>query len=194
MVSVTLEENNSNKFESALVLEMDKSIKHLEKELASIRTGKANPSLVEDLRVECYGSTMTLRELASIAAPDVNMITIQPWDRTVINSIEKAILTSHLGVTPQTDGDLIRIELPQMSIARREELTKVVGKKIEEAKIALRSVRKDYLNLIRDNEKNKNISEDFAKRLAKVLQDITDKYIHTADVTGDKKKADLKSF
>ena len=194
MIQMNLEEDNTKSFDNAVALEMDKAIVHLEKELVSIRTGKAHTNLIEDVKVECYGSMMALRELASIAAPATNLLTIQPWDKGVISSIEKALITSHLGVTPQTDGDMIRIELPQMSSARREELTKVVGKKVEEAKVALRHIRKDFINTIRDNEKNKAISEDFSKRLSKHLQDSTDKFIAKTDVIGDKKKKDLTSF
>lgn len=194
MIQLSLEENVSKPFETATKTEMDKAVRHFEKDLTTVRTGKAHPSLVEDIRAEVYGSSMSLREVASIAAPDTNMITIQPWDKSIVANIEKAIMTSHLGITPQTDGDLIRIELPRMSNERRDELAKLVNKKIEDAKVAIRNVRKDFVNLIRDGEKKKDISEDFAKRLSKILQDITDSYINMIDTTGDKKKADLKSF
>lgn len=194
MIKLSLEENVPRPFEDATKAEMDKALRHFEKDLTTVRTGKAHPSLVEDIRVEVYGSNMSLREVASIAAPDTNMITIQPWDKSIVANIEKAIMTSHLGITPQTDGDLIRIELPRMSSDRRDELAKLVNKKIEEAKVAVRNTRKDFVNLVRDSEKNKDISEDFAKRLSKTLQDITDSYIGMIDTTGDKKKADLKSF
>ena len=122
------------------------------------------------------------------------MITIQPWDKSVIASIEKAIIASHLNINPQTNGDVIRLELPPMSGARREELTKVVSKKAEDAKVALRNIRKDVGNVIKDNEKKKTISEDFSKRLTKNLQDFTDKFTAQVDVLCEKKKKDLKSF
>lgn len=195
MISIVLEEGNPKKLETPCKQEMDKAIVHFEKELTAIRTGKAHTSLVETLKVECYGSTMQLKELASIAAPDTNIITIQPWDQSVIGDIEKAITTSHLGVNPQVDGHLIRITLPQMTSARREELIKLVSKKAEEAKVAIRNVRKDVLNVIRDSEKkSKTISEDFSKRLSKLLQDITDQYVAQINALSDKKQSNLKTF
>ncbi len=193
MISI-LEENNIKPFDLSISTEMDKAIKHFDKDLGSINTGKASASMVEDLKVDCYGNTMILRELASINTPDINMIAIQPWDKSVISNIEKAIMASHLGLTPQTVGDVIRLELPPMSGSRREELAKIVGKKIEDAKVAIRNIRKDFGNVIRDNEKSKTISEDFSKRLTKSLQDFTDKFIAQIDVLGEKKKKDLKSF
>ena len=193
MISI-LEENNIKPFDLSVTAEMDKAVKHFEKDLTSVNTGKASASMVEDLKVDCYGNMMILRELASISTPDTNMITIQPWDKSVIASIEKAIIASHLNINPQTNGDVIRLELPPMSGARREELTKVVSKKAEDAKVALRNIRKDVGNVIKDNEKKKTISEDFSKRLTKNLQDFTDKFTAQVDVLCEKKKKDLKSF
>ena len=192
MISI-LEENNIKPFDLSVAAEMDKAIKHFEKDLSSVNTGKASTNMVEDLKVECYGNMMILRELASISTPDTNMIAIQPWDKSVVNSIEKAILASHLGITPQTVGDVIRLELPPMSGSRREELTKLVSKKAEDAKVAIRNIRKDVGNVIKDNEKKKTISEDFTKRLTKSLQDFTDKFTAQVDVLCEKKKKDLKS-
>jgi len=193
MISI-LEENNIKPFSASVSMEMDKVVAHCDKDLLSVNTGKASASMVEDLKVECYGNMMILRELASISTPESNMITIQPWDKSVINSIEKAIIASHLNINPQTNGDIIRLELPAMSSSRREELAKVVSKKIEDAKISIRNVRKDLGNVIRDNEKKKTISEDFSKRLTKNLQEITDKFIIQIDAMSEKKKKDLKSF
>jgi len=192
MISI-LEENNIKPFEVSVTIEMDKSIKHFDKNLASINTGKASTNMVEDLKIDCYGNMMLLRELASISTPDTNMIAIQPWDKSVVNNIEKAILASHLGITPQTVDDVIRLELPQMSSSRREELAKLASKKAEDAKVAIRNIRKDFGNVIRDNEKKKTISEDFSKRLTKHLQDFTDKFIAQIDILTEKKKKDLKS-
>lgn len=190
----TLEENNIKPFDLSVATEMDKAIKHFEKDLSSVNTGKASASMVEDLRVECYGNIMPLRELASISIPESNLISIQPWDKSVVNHIEKAILASQLNINPQTNGTVIRLELPPMSGTRREELAKVVSKKAEDAKVAIRNVRKDFGNVIKDNEKKKNISEDFSKRLTKSLQEFTDKFIAQIDMLGEKKKKDLKTF
>jgi len=194
MSSIILEEGNPKKLEAPCKQEMDKAITHFEKELTAVRTGKAHTSLVEDLRVECYGSSMKMKEVASIAAPDTNIITIQPYDQSVTSDIEKAITSSHLGINPQVDGHIIRITLPQMTSARREELVKVVGKKTEDAKVAIRNVRKEMVNAIRDNKKSKAISEDFEKRLMKLLQDITDKFVAQIVELSNKKEANLKSF
>jgi len=193
MISI-LEENNIKPFDASVSIEMDKTVKHCDKDLSSVHTGKASASMVEDLKVECYGNMMILRELASISTPESNLITIQPWDKSVVAHIEKAIIASHLNINPQTAGDVIRLELPAMSVARREELAKVVSKKVEDAKVALRNVRKDFGNVIRDNEKKKTISEDFSKRLTKSLQELTDKFTAQIDMLGEKKKKDLKSF
>ena len=189
MISI-LEENNIKPFDLSVSAEMDKAIKHFEKDLSSVNTGKASASMVEDLKVECYGNMMILRELASISTPDVNMISIQPWDKSTVPHIEKAIIASHLNINPQTNGDVIRLELPPMSGSRREELTKVVSKKAEDAKVAIRNIRKDVGTVIKDNEKKKTISEDFVKRLTKSLQDLTDKFTAQIDMIGEKKKKD----
>jgi len=193
MISI-LEENNIKAFDASVIDEMDKAVKHCEKDLSSVNTGKASASMVEDLKVECYGNMMVLRELASISTPESNKIAIQPWDQGAVSSIEKAILASHLGMTPNTQGNIIRLELPPMSTSRREELAKVVGKKSEDAKIALRNIRKDFGTVIKNNEKKKTISEDFSKRLTKKLQDFTDKFGAQIEALTDKKKKDLKSF
>ncbi len=188
-----LEENNIKAFDVAVIAEMDKALKHCEKDLSTVNAGKASASMVDDLKVECYGNLMPLRELAAISTPESNMIVIQPWDKGSVSAIEKAVLASHLGITPNTQGSVIRLELPPMSSARREELAKVVGKKVEDAKVALRNVRKDVGNVIKDNEKKKTISEDFVKRLTKSLQDLTDKFVAQVDAMGEKKKKDLKT-
>jgi len=188
-----IEENNLKAFEIGVLTEMDKALQHCQKDLATINTGKASASMVEDLKVDVYGNTMIMRELASISTPESNMIVIQPWDKGAVSAIEKAILASHLGLTPNTQGTVIRLELPPMSMARREELAKVVSKKVEDAKVALRNVRKDIGNVIKDNEKKKTISEDFVKRLTKSLQDLTDKFVASVDACGEKKKKDLKT-
>ena len=195
MTPILLEEGNVKSLEKPLCAEMDKAIDHLLKELASIRTGKAHVSMIENIKVECYGgSIMNLKEVASLTAPDVNLLTIQPWDPSVMNDIERALNNAQLGINPKVDDDMIRLELPKMSSERRDELAKQVGKKVEECKVAVRNIRKDAQNMIRDAEKKKNISEDFVKRLTKVLQDCTDKYTDKADDIGNKKSSELKAF
>ena len=180
-------------FETNIKPEMDKTIEHFDRELIKIRTGRAHSSMVEDLLIECYGSTMRLKELAAISAPEASLIVIQPWDRGTIKDIEKGILASDLGVTPANDGGIIRVQLPQISQGRREELCKILGKKLEECKTSIRNVRKDFQNAIRTAEKNKALSEDMAKNLLAVLQNSTDAYIAKADGLASKKESELKS-
>jgi len=189
-----LEENNIKAFDVAVIAEMDKAVAHCEKDFSTVNTGKASTNMVEDLKVECYGNMMILRELASISIPEPTQIAIQPWDKGAVAAIEKAILASHLGITPNTQGTVIRLELPPMSGSRRDELAKVIGKKTEDAKVAIRNIRKDVGNVIKANEKKKTISEDFAKRLTKSLQDHTDKFTALIDAMSEKKKKDLKTF
>lgn len=192
MKPLQLSDQNIKEFENALKEEMDKSIKHFERELITIRTGRAHPSLVEDVKVTCYGSTpMRIREVASIATPEARLITISPWDKNILGDIEKAILQSDLGVTPINDGNIIRITLPEMSSQRREELTKILGKKLEETRVSIRNTRKDFNNLIRDALKDKQISEDHSRRLNELLQKITDEYIGKAEQMAERKKQDI---
>ncbi len=192
MEPVVFAEGNSKNFEEVIKREMEKPIKHFEHELATIRTGRASTKLVEDLKVECYGQMMSLRELATMTAPDARLITIQPWDKSIINEIEKAIQVSDLGINPINDGELIRLQLPMMSTERRDELTKLLNKKTEECRIGVRNVRKHYHNQLRDAEKGKGISEDFAKRLNDLLQKITDDFIKKAEEVHDKKAKEIK--
>lgn len=195
MTPILIEEGNIKGFEKIVTAEMEKALTHFEKELVSIRTGKAQVGMVEDIKVECYGgSVMRLRDVASLAAPDINMLTIQPWDKGIMGDIERAINLSHLGLTPIVDGDIIRLEIPRMTTARRDELSKLVGQKMETSKIDIRNVRKDVQNFVKDAQKGKKISEDFEKRLQKTLQDITDNFVNKIDSKGEKKKAELKAL
>lgn len=194
MIEIKLIEGTPAPFEKATQEEMTKGIKHFEHELVSLRTGRAHPSMVEDLKVQCYGgeTTMALKGLANISTPEGRMLVIQPWDITVVPDIERAIKESDIGVTPQNDGNIIRVILPEMSSARRDELKKVLSKKLEECRVGIRGVRKHYQNLVRDTQKSKDISEDFAKRLNDLLQKTTDKFIKQAEGMSSKKEADLK--
>jgi ribosome recycling factor len=173
--------------------EMTNAIKHFEKELLTIRTGRANTAMLDGIKVECYGQIMGLKELATLAAPDARLLTIQPWDPGIIPDIEKALLSSDLGVTPANDGKIIRIPLPQMSTNRREELVKILGKKVEECRVAIRNIRKDVQNEIRDADKKHIISEDFAERLSTLLQKTTDEFIKKADDMHEKKTTELRT-
>jgi ribosome recycling factor len=184
-------EGNTKDFENMLKDKMQAPLKHFEKELASLRTGRASSSMIEHILVDSYGQMMPIKNVATISVPDARLITIQPWDKTLLPEIEKAIVNSNLGVAPANDGEIIRLQLPQMSSAHREELTKDLGKKAEESRIGIRNIRKDFHNHIRDIEKKRGISEDFAKRLTTSLQKATDEFIGKIDALQEKKTKEL---
>lgn len=170
---------------------MAKAVEALRRDLVTIRTGRASPALVEHLRVDYYGTPTPLNQLASISIPEPRMIAIQPWDRQAIGPIEKAIQKSDLGLNPSNDGILIRLVLPQLTEQRRKELVKLVHKKVEEGRVAVRNVRRDGLDELRKRQKNKEISEDAERRLIDQLQKLTDKYIAEVDKLGKEKEAEL---
>jgi ribosome recycling factor len=194
MKGIVLVENDVKSFENPMKLEMEKPIKHFDGELTKIRTGRAHTSMIEDIQVVCYGQAPTpLKNLAALAAPEPRMLTIQPWDASIIPDIEKAIKASDVGVSPVNDGALIRLQLPEMSSARREDLLKVLGKKLEDCRVAVRNVRRDFNNLLKDAKKDKVISENFFNRLNDSLQKVTDQFIELAEQKASKKEKDLKT-
>jgi len=170
---------------------MKKSVESLQMDLKGIRTGRASPALVERLRVEYYGTSTNLIELASISAPEPQLLTIRPWDANAIKDVERAILQSDLGLTPTNDGKLIRLSIPPLTEERRRELTKVVAKRVEEARVAVRNCRRDGLNDLRELEKEKIVSEDEFYVGKDDLQELTDKYIKTVDETGQAKEQEI---
>lgn len=195
MLSFTFTEGASTKpFETFIEAEMDKNIKHFEKELIKIRTGRAHTSMIEDIKIAAYGAMMPLKELAAISAPDSQLLVVQPWDKTIMADIEKGLTASDLGIAPVNDGEVIRLALPKMSTARREELAKILSQRLEECKIAVRNVRKEMQTLLRDTEKSKKISEDYSKRLQDLLQKVTDKVSETAEKLAQKKQTELMSL
>jgi len=194
MKPLIFSEGDPSQFEQSLKEDMEAPIKHFEKELAAVRTGRASTKLIENIKAEAYGNMTPLRELATLAAPDSRLLTIQPWDKSLIETIEKGIQASELGINPVNDGTIIRLQFPMMSTARREELIKVLGKKTEECRIGIRNVRKDFHNELRDAEKKKLISEDCSKRLSDLLQKITDTFIGKTDELSKKKEAELRQF
>ena len=170
---------------------MKASVEALKKELATIRTGRASPSLVEHIKVDYAGSVLPLNQLASITAPEARMIVIQPWDRSSIQPIEKAIQKSDIGLNPAIDGHIIRLAVPPLTEERRRDMTKVVRKKIEERKVIVRSMRRDALEDIKKLEKDKDISQDDSKRAQDQLQKLTDTYIDAVDKVGQAKEAEV---
>ena len=170
---------------------MTKAIEVLRRELASLRTGRASPGLVEHIRVDYYGTPTPLDQLAGISAPEVRMLIIQPWDKGVLPTIEKAILKSDLGLNPSSDGKVIRLVIPQLTEERRKELVKVVRKRVEEGRIAIRNIRREAMENLRKMEREKEISEDEEKRAESQLQDLTDKFIENVDQIGADKETEV---
>ena len=168
---------------------MSKSIDSLTESLQSIRAGRANTSLLDRIYVDYYGQQSPLNQVASLSAPEARLLAIQPWDATLIPEIEKAIQKSDLGITPSNDGKIIRLVIPQLTEERRKDLTKLVGKYAEEAKVSIRNIRRDAMEDIKKAEKAKEISEDDRKPYEEDIQKLTDKYIKDVDgVAADKEK------
>ncbi len=163
----------------------------LKRELAAIRTGHATPALIEHLKVDYGGVPTPLKHIASISAPEANLLIIQSWDPGSIQSIEKTILKSNLGLTPSSDGKIIRLKIPPLSEERRLELTKVVRRRVEEGKIAIRNSRHSAANELRQLEKNKEISQDELERALNQLQKLTDSFTSSTNQVGADKEAEL---
>ncbi len=170
---------------------MKKTIEALKRELVSIRTGRASPALVEPLKVDYFGAPTPLQQLASIAAPEPRLLTIKPFDASTLHVIEKAILKSDLGLTPMNDGKIIRLSIPPLTEERRRDLTKVVHKHAEEARVALRNIRRDGLKDLEEMEKEKMISEDQHFKGKEMLQELVDKYTETVDQVSKTKEAEI---
>lgn len=168
---------------------MSKTIDSLTESLQSIRAGRANTSLLDRIYVDYYGQQSPLNQVASLSAPEARLLAIQPWDASLIPEIEKAIQKSDLGITPSNDGKIIRLVIPQLTEERRKDLTKLVGKYAEEAKVSIRNIRRDAMEDIKKAEKAKEISEDDRKTYEEDIQKLTDKYIKDVDgVAADKEK------
>ncbi|OPY63365.1 MAG: Ribosome-recycling factor [Syntrophorhabdaceae bacterium PtaU1.Bin034] len=172
---------------------LKKSINSLKKDLSKLRTGVASISLLEDIRVSYYDQPTPLNQVATISAPDSRTITIQPWDTSSINEIEKAIQKSDLGVNPMSDGKMIRLVFPRLTEERRKELTKLGGKMLETTKVAMRNVRRETNEKLKKMEKDKALSKDEAFKLQEEVQKTTDKYIGTAEgIYAEKEKEILE--
>src|SRR5512143_1465188 len=167
------------------------AIQSLHDDLASIRTGRASPSLVERLQIEYYGSPTPLMQLASISVPEPRTLTIKPFDGTTLKAIEKAILTSELGLNPNNDGKVIHLNLPPLTEERRRDLVKHVHHRLEESRVAIRNIRRDAHNDMRDFEKEKHISEDELKRGEDELQKLTDRYVEEVNKHGQSKEKEI---
>ena len=170
---------------------MQKSIELLKHELANIRTGRATPALVEHIKVEYAGVPTPLNQLAGVSVPGARLLVIQPWDQSSIHNIEKAILKSDLGLTPINDGHVIRLNIPPLTEERRQELVKVVRKRVEERKIVIRNLRREAMDELKGLEKNKDISQDEHKHAQTQIQKLTDSAIADAEQVGRDKEIEL---
>ena len=173
---------------------MKRSIAIVEEELAGVRTGKASASLLDSIKVDYYGSLVPIKQVANIAVPDPKMITIQPWEKPMVPEIVKAIQASNLGLNPQSDGNFIRIQLPPLTEERRKELVKSVKQMIEDAKVAVRNVRRDANEKLKKMEKEHVISEDDLHRHQKEVQELTDESIKKLDELLEEKEKEIMEF
>lgn len=170
---------------------MVKAIDVLKKDYATLRAGRATPALLEKVLVDYYGVPTPINQMANISVPESRSLVIQPWDKSVIATIEKAILKSDLGLTPTNDGTVIRLTVPQLTQERRNELVKVVKKKAEDARVAIRNVRRDANDHMKDLEKKHEVSEDDSKRGQEDIQKLTDKYIKEVDQIMNNKEQEI---
>jgi ribosome recycling factor len=170
---------------------MQSAVTALDREMDTVRSGRARPALVESLKVEYYGTPTPLNQMAAINAPEPRLLTIQPWDKSQLGTIEKAIQKSDLGLMPTNDGNIIRLVIPPLTEDRRKELVKVVHKKAEDARVAVRNVRRDSLDHLRKLQHDKQISDDDERRAQERLQKLTDKYVAEVDRHGHTKEQEL---
>lgn len=170
---------------------MEKTIAALKRDLGKVRTGRASAALLEDVRVEYYGTPTPLNQVATISIPESRLIVIQPWDKSILGEIERALLKSELGLTPQNDGRVIRLSIPRLTEERRRELVKVVKKMAEGSKVALRNIRRDAIEQLRKMEKEKEISKDELRQYQNEIQKLTDRYVEEVDQVLEAKEKEI---
>lgn len=173
---------------------MEKSINSLVNEFATVRAGRANPAVLDSVKVEYYGTPTPITQMASISVPEAHMIVIQPWDMNVLKDIEKAINMSDLGINPNNDGKVIRLNFPPLTEERRKELVKDIKKMAETGKVAVRNIRRDGMDIFKTMKKNNEITEDDIKAAEKDVQDLTDKYVKKVDALLDAKEKELMAI
>ena len=173
---------------------MDKAVDHLNEEFGAVRAGRANPKVLDRITVEYYGSETPLNGVATVSSPDARTLVIQPWDTKLLKDIQKAIQVSDLGINPQNDGRVIRLTFPQLTEDRRKDLVKQVKKYAEDAKVAMRNIRRDGMDYVKKLKKNSEITEDDQKKAEKDLQDLLDKMIKKVDAALAAKEKELMSM
>ena len=170
---------------------MDQAINHLEKEYSGLRTSRANPSMLDNILIDAYGSKTPLSQLGNISVIDPGTLSIQIWDNSLINTVEKSILDSNLGLNPQTDGNLIRLPIPKLSEERRNELSKIASQYAEKTKIVIRNIRREFNDNKKREKKDLNLSDDDVKKLLETAQSKTDEYIKKIDSISESKINDI---
>ncbi len=173
---------------------MKKSVEHVQHELSKVRTGRATPALLDTVKVEYYGSTVPINQVATVIAPEPRLIVVQPWEKRMIPEIEKAILQADLGLNPSNDGNVVRIPIPELSEERRKDLLKLVKKFCEDGRVAIRNVRRDANEHIKKLEKNHEISEDQSHDAHKEIQKYTDEFIEQIDKIMEHKEKEILEF
>ncbi|ADE55868.1 ribosome recycling factor [Coraliomargarita akajimensis] len=180
-----------NEIMSSVTADMKKAVEHTLGQFGSLHTGKASPAMLDSVKVDAYGSTVTLKEVAAVTTPDARTIVVQPWDKSVIREVEKGIIDANLGFNPLVDGGILRVPVPELTGERRAELAKQAGGMAEDGRVRIRSVRRDGLDLLK-SAKDDGLSEDDVKRYEKEIQTEHDKYIAEINDQLSKKEADLK--
>ncbi|HCS17013.1 MAG TPA: ribosome recycling factor, partial [Erythrobacter sp.] len=170
---------------------MNGAVDSLKSDLAGLRTGRANTSLLDPVMVEVYGSMMPLNQVATVSAPEPRMLSVQVWDKANVTAVEKGIAKANLGLNPMVDGQNVRLPMPDLTEERRKELAKLAGQYAEQAKIAIRNVRRDGMEALKDDEKKKEISEDERKRGEDEVQKLTDKYVADCDTAAAQKEKEI---
>jgi ribosome recycling factor len=169
----------------------EKTLEHLKGTLQGIRTGRAHPALVEDIKVDYFGTLTPIKNMGTVSVPEARQIVITPWDKSAMKAIEKAIQSSPLGINPQNDGECIRLNMPELTQARRVELSKIVSKTAEEARVAIRNIRRDAVEGLKKMEKEGKITEDDLKKYQKEAQDLTDSFIKKVDEMQAEKEKEI---
>jgi len=167
------------------------AVESLKGDLSGLRTGRANVALLDPVQVEVYGSMMPLNQVATVSTPEPRMLSVQVWDRANVSAVEKGIARSNLGLNPMIDGQTLRLPLPDLTEDRRKELAKLAGKYAEGAKIAIRNVRRDAMEALKEDERKKEISEDERKRLEEEVQTMTDRYVKDAETAAENKEKEI---
>lgn len=170
---------------------MKKAVDSFKRELQKIRTGRANTAMLDGIKVDYYGTPTPVNQVATVQVVDARLITVKPWEKSMLPVIDKAIRASDLGINPVSDSDLVRLPIPPLTQERRKELAKIVNKQTEEARVAVRSARRDAMDMIKDAEKDKQITEDQRKDGEKKVQDLTDKYIGSIDDIAKAKEKEI---